>query len=30
VVGVGDYFKGPMKDFLLGVAKAGNGTFIGR
>jgi Mg-chelatase subunit ChlD len=30
VVGVGDYFKGPMRDFLLGVAKAGNGTFIGR
>ena len=30
VVGVGDYFSGPMKDFLLGVAKAGNGTFIGR
>lgn len=30
VVGIGDYFKGSMRDFLLNAAKAGSGTFIGR
>jgi Mg-chelatase subunit ChlD len=29
-VGIGDYFKAPMRDFLLGVARAGDGAFIGR
>jgi hypothetical protein len=29
-VGIGDYFNAPMRDFLLGVARAGNGAFIGR
>ena len=30
VVGIGDYFNAPMRDFLLGVAREGNGAFIGR
>lgn len=30
VVGIGDYFNATMRDFLLGVAREGNGAFIGR
>jgi Mg-chelatase subunit ChlD len=30
VVGIGDYFNESMRQFLLGVAKAGDGAFIGR
>jgi hypothetical protein len=29
-VGIGDYFNPSMRDFLHGVARAGNGAFIGR
>ncbi|MDI9403866.1 MAG: VWA domain-containing protein [Limnohabitans sp.] len=29
-VGIGNYFERRMRDFLLGVAKRGRGTFIGR
>ena len=30
VIGVGDYFDGPMKRFLLGLREAGGGKFIGQ
>ncbi len=30
IVGISDYFRPPMRDFLLGVARAGDGAFIGR
>jgi hypothetical protein len=29
-VGIGDYFNSSMRDFLLGIAKSTDGTFIGR